>query len=551
MKPFPARDLAHGRLLWIGIQNMASRKQRFLLTLAATLLAAACGTVFGYQLAHALAVRLTASKLDQYASRLVADGEASSAELRTVLAAVGASQRKACSNDEIAYFRALIFESDFLKDAGRMRDGKIECSAALGKPAHPLGQFQPDFIQQDGTEIYTGLAPYRNPDLTVFTLQLDGSYVVFTPFSRMHLESPPMHYAVTATNAVNQKPGFLLGEQSQAGPAILTSEGRYRQGETLYATRCSIRYFNCVTAFTTLPEIIAVNRARFNGCIAACALFGALLGFTSSFLYRRNKSIEQQLRRAIRKDKLFMAYQPIVDLPSGRIVGTEALVRWTDEEGVSISPDIFVKIAEQRGFVGEITRLVLRHVLRDFSETLRKYPEFLLCINVATEDLADPEFLPLLEHSLHKAGVAASSLVIEITEGSTARHEIAIETIRSLRQRGHRVHIDDFGTGYSSLAYLHELSVDAIKIDRSFTQAVGTDSVVVAILPQILAMAEALDLKVIVEGIETPIHASYFATFDQPIFGQGWLYGRPVSAGNFQKLLAAGKKQELTPATAA
>ncbi|HEY1256010.1 MAG TPA: EAL domain-containing protein, partial [Terracidiphilus sp.] len=454
---------------------MALFKHRFLLASAATIITTLCGIGAGYQLARAIAVRVTESRLDQYASRLVADGEASSAELRTILAAAGASRHRACSTDEIAYFRALIFESDYLKDVGRMHDGMIACSAALGKPARPSRQFHPDFSQQDGTEYYTSLAPYRNADMTVFTLQLGDSYVVFTPFSRMHLESPPMHYAETITNAPNQKPGLLLGEQPNAEPAILLSEGHYRQGATLYATRCSIRYFNCVTAFTTLPEIIAVNRARFNGCIAACAMLGALVGLILSLLYRHNKSIEQQLRRAIRRDKLFMLYQPIVDLPSGRIVGTEALVRWIDEEGVTVNPDIFVKIAEQCGFVGEITRLVLRHVLRDFSKTLRKYPGFRLCINVATADLADPEFLPLLDQSLSKAAVAASSLVIEITEGSTARHEIAIKTIRSLRQRGHCVHIDDFGTGYSSLAYLHELSVDAIKIDKSFTQAIGTE----------------------------------------------------------------------------
>jgi sensor c-di-GMP phosphodiesterase-like protein len=530
---------------------MASRKQSFLLTLSATLLATACGTVFGYLLARAIAVRVTESRLDQYASRLVADGEASSAELRTVLAAVSASRHRACSSNEIVYFRALIFESEYLKDAGRIRDGKIECSAALGKPAQKIDQFQPDFIQQDGTEIYTNLAPYRNPDLTVLALQLGDSYVVFTPFTRMHLEPPPMHYAEMVTNAPNQKQGLLLGEQPRAGTAILTSEGRHGQGDRLYATRCSIRFFNCVTAFTTLPEILEVNRTRFYGCIAACALLCAILGFSLSQLYRRNKSIEQQLRRAIHKDKLFMVYQPIVDLLSGRIVGAEALVRWTDDDGSLVCPDIFVKIAEQRGFVGEITRLVLRHVLRDFSETLRKHPAFRLCINVAAADLADLEFLSMLEQSLYRAGVAPQSIAIEITEGSTAKHEIAIATIHSLRHRGHSVHIDDFGTGYSSLSYLHELSVDAIKIDKSFTQAVGTDSVVVAILPQILAMAEALDLKVIVEGIETPVQASYFATFDQPILAQGWLYGRPVFAEKFQKLLAADEKKSLAPANAA
>ena len=389
-----------------------------------------------------------------------------------------------------------------------MHDGMIECSAAFGKPAQPRGQFQPDFIQQDGTQIYTNLAPYRNSDLTVLVLQLSDSYVVFTPFSRMHLESPPMHYTETVTDSPSQKHGLLLGEQTSADPAILIQEGRYRHGryslrnpmlDPLFQLRHGL--------YRHYPEIIGVNRTRFNGCIAASALLGGLLGFASSLLYRRNKSIEQQLLRAVRKDKLFMAYQPIVDLPNGRIVGTEALVRWSNESGEAIGPEVFIKIAEQNGFVGEITKLVLRHVLREFGYTLRSYPAFRMCINVAASDLSDPEFLPMLDHSLYKAGVATSSLVIEITEGSTARHEIAIETIRSLRQRGHCVHIDDFGTGYSSLAYLHELSVDAIKIDKSFTQAIGTDSVVVAILPQILAMAEALDLKVIVEGVETPVQA--------------------------------------------
>jgi sensor c-di-GMP phosphodiesterase-like protein len=530
---------------------MASRKQRIILTLAVTIFTTVCGILAGYQLARAIAARVTDSRLFQYASLLMADGEASSAELRTVLAAVGASQRSPCSTDEIAYFRALIFESDYLKDAGRMHNGMIACSAALGKLAQARGQFQADFTLQDGTAIYTGLAPYRNPDLTVLALQLGDSYVVFTPLTRMHLQSPPMHYTETTMDAPSQKPGYLLGEISAASLPILTREGQYRQGETLYATRCSIRFFNCVTAYSSMPEIVQANRTRFLGCVLLCGAFGAFAGLISSLLYRRNKSIEHQLRRAIRRDKLHMAYQPIVDLRSGRIVGTEALARWTDEEGLAVSPEVFVHIAEQCGFVGEITRLVLRHVLRDFGETLRKRPDFRLCINVAAADLADPEFLTILDRSLNRAAVAACSLVIEITEGSTARHEIAIETIHSLRQRGHCVHIDDFGTGYSSLAYLHELSVDAIKIDKSFTQAVGTESVVVAILPQILAMAEALDLKVIVEGIETPVQAHYFEGFAQPILAQGWLYGRPVSAERFQKLLAAADKKSLQPAQAA
>ena len=230
----------------------------------------------------------------------------------------------------------------------------------------------------------------------------------------------------------------------------------------------------------------------------------------SIHLYRRNRRMDHQLRRAIQGDRLRVVYQPIVNLASGEIVGAEALARWTDEEGFVVGPDVFVKIAEERGFVGEITRLVVRHVLRDFAVTLRAHPDFRISINMAAADLGDPRFLPMLEQSLDRAGVSAASLVIEITERSTALHEVALEAIRHLRRQGHGVHIDDFGTGYSSLSYLHDLSVDAIKIDRSFTRSIGTEAATVSILPQILAMAEKLHLQVIVEGIETSQQAALF-----------------------------------------
>jgi sensor c-di-GMP phosphodiesterase-like protein len=137
-------------------------------------------------------------------------------------------------------------------------------------------------------------------------------------------------------------------------------------------------------------------------------------------------------------------------------------------------------------------------------------------------------------------------VVIEVTESSTAKHEMAKETIRQLSQRGHSVHIDDFGTGYSSLSYLNELSIDTIKIDQSFTQAIGTEAVTVGILPQILAMAKALKLHVIVEGVETLEQAKYFAAAAQPILVQGWLYGRAVPAEEFLLLLAEDEKKART-----
>jgi sensor c-di-GMP phosphodiesterase-like protein len=529
---------------------MSILTRRISLMLAATSIAAVCGTLGGYLLASTIAVRVTQNRLEQYSGRIVADWEASSAELRTVLAAMAASQRHSCSSDEIGYFRALIFESDFLKDAGRMRDGQIECSAALGHPSHAGVQARPQFTQQDGTALYTNLPQYGNSELTVLTLQLGEYFVAFTPYTRMHLEQPPLHYIETAIDAPTQNFGPLLGETPPAGVPMLTSEGQMRVADNLYVTQCSIRFFNCVTAYASIPEELRANRAKFAACVVLCGLLGAFLGFLLSLLRRRNKSLEQQLRRAIAKDKLRLVYQPIVNLTTGRIAGAEALARWTDEDGFTVSPEVFVRIAEEQGFVTELTKLVVRQALWEFGETLRSRQDFRLSINVTAADLSDAGFLPMLEQALKRAAVPAQSLAIEITESSTARHEVAIETIRRLRQRGHKVHIDDFGTGYSSLAYLHNLSVDAIKIDRAFTQAIGTEAVTVAILPQILAMAEALNLQVIVEGVETIQQAGYFASSARPVFGQGWLFGRPVPAVEFQKLLAGEAKEALASADA-
>jgi sensor c-di-GMP phosphodiesterase-like protein len=181
---------------------------------------------------------------------------------------------------------------------------------------------------------------------------------------------------------------------------------------------------------------------------------------------------------------------------------------------------------------------VARQALRDFGDTLRARTDFRLSINASATDLADPRFLPMLDEAVKRACVLPKRLAIEITESSTANRAEAMETIRELRHRGHSIHIDDFGTGYSSLSYLLYLSVDTIKVDKAFTKAIGTGSVTVAILPQILAMAESLGLGVVAEGVETQQQADYFSGSGRQIDGQGWFFGHPVPAEELHRLLA-------------
>jgi sensor c-di-GMP phosphodiesterase-like protein len=239
-------------------------------------------------------------------------------------------------------------------------------------------------------------------------------------------------------------------------------------------------------------------------------------------------------------------YQPIVDVKTGRILGAEALARWTDEDGQYIRPDVFVAAAEELGFVGKLTRVVLRQIVGELGEFLRANPGFHVNVNIAAADLADTRFLPMLEKLLAKNGIHPQSINLELTERSTADHHLAISSIGKLRERGHEFYIDDFGTGYSSLSYLNELAVDAIKIDRAFTDAIGTGSLTAVIVPQILAMAEALHVKVVVEGVERAEQSDYFANLDQEILAQGWHFGEAIPAPDLLKLIAS-KSAAATP----
>jgi sensor c-di-GMP phosphodiesterase-like protein len=516
---------------------MPAFRQRIWIALIATSLGTAVGAVAGYMLGRTITLKQAEARLEQFATRVIDEGQNSTVESRKVLAAMNASPYPICSDAEIAYFRKLVFESEYLKAAGRMSKGTIECTTNFGRSALPSAHYKPDIYQRDGTQMYRNLAPFQVGNETVIAIQLDDSFIVYSPFTIKPLITSSTPFTVTDLDAPTSQAGRLVGDPLKAAGAYLVTNGQFHDGDTLYGTHCSPDGVVCAAAHIPVAQAMATNRIEVGGFVALGTVTGALLGFVFSIIYRRKQGLEHQLLRAIRRDRLKVVYQPIVDLESGNIVEAEALARWTNDENIAVSPDDFVKVAERRGFVGQITKLVVRHILHDFGPTLRERPDFRVNVNIAAADLADPAFLPMLEGALIDAGVQPNSLGIEITESYTARQEVAKETILRLRQKGHFVHIDDFGTGYSSLAYLHDLSVDAVKIDKAFTKAIGTDAVTVTILPQILTMAETLGLRVIVEGIETPQQASYFAKANQAIFAQGWLFGRPVPPENFRQML--------------
>jgi sensor c-di-GMP phosphodiesterase-like protein len=496
------------------------------------------GVMAGYAVGRESILHATASRLGDYADRLLQHGEELAVESVLTLDQANASPYPPCSDQDIALLRRLTFAARFLKDVGRLREKTFLCSATTGKlpAARPL--LQPDFTSPGGIAIYRSYPLSVPPGNRAAIASLHESDIVISPDAYSDFPQQPIHYY---TGVVDRVHGVIHSMDMGAvsvPPGVLESKKTMRVKDTLYRAKCSRRFAVCVVTDISMQEVWKANRVLLYGYIATGGAAGALCAVALLQAGQKRRSQTNQLKRAILMGKLSVAYQPIVELGSHRIVGAEALARWTDEEGDSIRPETILALAEAEGFVSEITRFVLTRSLEELGTILVDNPHFRLSINLAPADLADPRLLLLLDEKLRDCPITARNLAFELTERATSDREVAVAAIRRLRQRGHVVLIDDFGTGYSNLAYLTELDVDGIKINRSFIATIGTDSVTASIVPQILAVAKALNLEIVVQGIEREEQATYFAADNPRILGQGWFFGMPIPARSLMYLCA-------------
>ncbi len=237
-----------------------------------------------------------------------------------------------------------------------------------------------------------------------------------------------------------------------------------------------------------------------------------------------------ELRRAIGTDGLILHYQPKVSFRTGKVVGSEALVRWNHPQRGTVPPDEFIALAENTGLIRPLSRWVLNDALRQ-QRAWQDADLFLpVSVNLSTRDLLDSQLPELVATLLARWNIAPSSLKLEITESAVmADAERAIDVLGQLRAMGVRIAVDDFGTGYSSLSYLKRLPVDELKIDRSFVEHIASDENDVAIVRSTVSLAHDLGLTVVAEGIEDRASWDVLARLGCDIV-QGYYVSKPLAA---------------------
>ncbi len=251
---------------------------------------------------------------------------------------------------------------------------------------------------------------------------------------------------------------------------------------------------------------------------------------------RERLALEGELRHALERRELVLHYQPVVEMGGGTVLGMEALVRWQHPTRGLVGPDAFIPLAEESGQILAIGEWVLRTACRQCVHWQRHgFPQLRLAVNLSARQFHQRSLVELIRQILVETEMRPAALDLEITESALLQHdETTVAMLNTFRHMGVSLIIDDFGIGYSSLSYLRRFPIRALKIDRSFVRDVPEDPDDRAIVDAVITLAHSLGLVVIAEGVETPVQRDYLRAHGCGI-AQGYLYGRPVPADEFEK----------------
>ncbi|MPZ56328.1 MAG: EAL domain-containing protein [Rhizobiales bacterium] len=331
----------------------------------------------------------------------------------------------------------------------------------------------------------------------------------------------------------------LIGGQIDAGVAA-GQAALAALAESLTVRGEVLRFGGCV-GFASAPEHgterddiarraeLALKAAKRDRRGRALAFNGVM-----EVVHDERQALRRDLKQAVATRAFDIEYQPIVAANGYRVVGVEALLRWSRPERGVIAPAVFIPLAEEGGLMDDLGDFALRRALAD----AKRWPHLYVAINLSPVQLGDRERVERIASLIRDSAVGPGRVVLEITEGVLIEEPERIKThLEVLRALGARVALDDFGSGYSSLTYLRQFPIDKLKIDRGFVAPLGQSANAGAIIQAIVALGRALELSVLVEGVETDEQRVLLrlAGCDEM---QGFLFAKPVPAAGIDRLLA-------------
>lgn len=320
---------------------------------------------------------------------------------------------------------------------------------------------------------------------------------------------------------------FIETSEAQLLDKLITLKVELEVNGTFHQVQFHAGYSSWNPRLTSLEHLthstIALKKAKDSNVYDAVAFSEVML----KALHERSEMLTS-LQQDFQKDKLFLVYQPQVDINTQRMIGVESLIRWQDNSGHMIAPETFIELAENSGLIIKLGEWILRKALHETKQFFKKHPHFRVGVNVSSIQFEQDNFISIVESALKEQGVEGKNLNLEITEsvGVIDSEEIKAK-LKKLRRLGITISIDDFGTGYSNLSSIDNLNADCLKIDRSFVNKIDTKSGR-SIIKMIIDLGSHLGMQVLAEGIETLDQHKKLSSYGCNEY-QGYFLSQPLS----------------------
>lgn len=446
-----------------------------------------------------------------------------------------------CTNDTLLRMRRAVFRSQLIKDVGFFQEGLLVCTTGVGVLPTPYHGSDPTFAAQ-AFDVWIRHELILFDDAYRAILVRKGDFnAVLRPED---LESDvPSEYLWEVALFGNNTYYHLLGanqliEDVGTEPSTLFTMARdYKV--------CSQHHPVCIATRLTAPQFFRL----YESLIALIIALGLLSSFSlyvllSRFL-ARYVSLSARIQRGFHNHCFYVEFQPIVELGSGRVIGCEALARYRDPSG-SLFPDQFLPVIKQKGMTWAFTRFILRDVAKRLKTVGPLPDDFRVSVNLFPQDITAQNVQCLIQNDYFR-GMGVQP-ILEIIEDAELHDTEFRSLFQTLTDAGYLIAIDDFGTGYSSLVQLKKTNCHILKMDRSFVTDIEEGSIRSSLVPNIVAIAEELDAVIVAEGIEN--HMQHKALKDAGIrFGQGWVFGRPMSEVQLMRTLRPQTELEKIPVT--
>ncbi|EIZ9492896.1 cyclic di-GMP phosphodiesterase [Cronobacter sakazakii] len=407
-----------------------------------------------------------------------------------------------------------------------VRDGAAYCSSATGKLHLPLRNLAPDIDTHKTVDISIIPGTPMMPDKPSIVMWfgnplMEGRGIVTT----LNVNLTPYLVYTARQNDLN---GLALVAKDRA---LTTFSGKVMTPDELPASPLrneSVQGYPLKLYLygDTMP---AEDRHL---ALLLGLLIGLLGGTLTVILLALRARSGREIVSAIKRNQFFVVYQPVVDAATRQIRGVEALMRWEHPSAGMIPPDAFINFAEAQGLIVPLTRHLFRLIAQDVPRLQQTLPPGAkLGINIAPGHLHSEQFKMDIQKLRASLPPDYFQLVFEITERDMIREEEALDLFQWLHEQGYEIAVDDFGTGHSALIYLERFTLDYLKIDRGFVNAIGTETITSPVLDAVISLAKRLNMATVAEGVETQEQAKWL-TVRGVNFLQGYYFSRPMRAAD-------------------